>query len=165
MKRNCCTCLTKIEREDAPILTMGAYGNPKCLCDHCASLVENITLGREYGGITAAMQELTDRMSAANIDDRVTVATVTEMLTESAQRAQKIKEGTYDFSEDEVEDDEGFDEIPEELRETEEDKKLDEKEAAINAKFDKFLNWAWLVVGILFVLVLGWRLIDTFLLK
>lgn len=161
MKRNCCTCLRRIENEDAPVLTMGAYGTPKVLCDDCAALVETITLGKDYDSITAAMQQLTEVMSASNVDDRVTVETVTVMLEESAKRAQKIKEGTYDFALDEVED--GFDEIPEELQETEEDRLLDEKEKAASERFDKFMNWAWIGVGIAAGAFIIWKIVEMFI--
>ena len=104
-------------------------------------------------------------MSKSNIDDRVTVATVTEMLADSAKRAQKIKEGTYDFSLDDAEEAEGFDEIPEELQETEEDRLLDKKEKAANEKFDKFMNWMWIGVGIGAAGFLIWKIIETFFLN
>lgn len=148
MKRNCSTCLKRIENEEAPVLAMGAYGTPKLLCDECAELIEKMTLSKDYDEITEAINSIAGKMSAANIDDRVTLDTMTDMLESSAKRAQKIKDGTYDFALDEVEADEGFDEIPEELRETEEDRLLDEKEAEANAKFDKFLNWTWIGVAI-----------------
>ena len=160
MRKICCTCLARIENEDAPVLTMGAYGNPKLLCDECASLVETMSYGKEYDTVVAAMDSLTARMSAANVDDRFTVATVTEMLSECAERAQKIKEGSYDFSLDEERANEGMDEIPEELQETEEDRLLDEKEAASNAKFDKVMNWLWIGVGIGAVGFIIWKLVD-----
>ena len=127
---------------------MGAYGTPKLLCDECAELIEKMTLSKDYDEITEAINSIAGKMSAANIDDRVTLDTMTDMLESSAKRAQQIKDGTYDFALDEVEADEGFDEIPEELRETEEDRLLDEKEAEANAKFDKFLNWTWIGVAI-----------------
>ena len=160
----CCTCLRRIENEDAPVLTMGGYGTPKLLCDDCAALVETVTRGTNYDEITEAMKTLTARMSASNVDDRYTVATMTNLLAESAERAQQIKEGTYDFALDDVEE-EGFDEIPEELRETEEDRLLDEKDAAEAAKFDKIMNWLWVGVGIAAALLLIWKLIEAFLLK
>lgn len=160
MAKICCTCLSRIENEDAPVLTMGAYGNPKLLCDECAALVETMSFGKDYNEVVAAMDGLTARMSSSNVDDRVTVATVTEMLNECADRAQKIKEGTYDFSLDEQKENEGFEEVPEELRETEEDKLLDEKEAEANAKFDKVMNWMWIGVGIAAVGFIIWKLID-----
>lgn len=163
-RKNCSTCLTRITNDDAPVLIMGAYGTPKLLCDECAALVETITLGRDYDEITSAMQTLTERMSAANIDDRFTVNTVTKILSDSAVRAQKIKEGTYDFALDEEVEDESFDEIPEELKETEEDRLLDEKEAEENAKFDKLMNKTWIIVGAVAVGYIIWRIVEAFLL-
>lgn len=165
MVRNCCTCLARIENEDAPVLTMSAYGNPKLLCDECAELVEVANYGKDYNSIVEAMDNLTARMSAANIDDRFTVETVTEMLAQSAERAQKIKDGTYDFSLDEAKENEGLEDIPEELQETEEDRLLDEKDAEAIAKFDKVMNWLWVGVGIAAAGLIIWKLIDTFLLK
>ena len=161
MKRNCCTCLRRVENEDAPVLTMGAYGTPKVLCDDCAALVETINFSKEYDDIIAAMNELTDTMSSSNVDDRVTVETVTVMLSDSAKRAQKIKEGTYDFALDEVE--EGFDEVPEELQETEEDRLLDEKDKAASEKFDKLMNWAWIAVGIAAAAFVIWKIVEMFI--
>ena len=158
MGKVCCTCLTRLENEDAPVLTMGAYGTPKLLCDNCAALIETVTLGTDYDEITEAMNTLTEVITKSNADDRKVVDAVTEILERSAKRAQQIKEGTYDFALDEV--DEGFDEIPEELQETEEDRLLDEKEAASNAKFDKIMNWLWLGVGVLAGAFAIWKVIE-----
>ena len=163
MGKICCTCLKRIENDDAPVLTMGAYGTPKLLCDDCAALVEAVTLGTDYDEITQAMNELTDVITKSNADDRKVVSAITEILEQSAKRAQQIKEGTYDFSLDEV--DEGFDEIPEELQETEEDRLLDEKEAESNAKFDRLMNWLWLGVGVLACAFLVWRVVDILFLS
>ena len=165
MRRNCCTCLTRVDDENASVLTMGAYGTPKCLCEECATLIDTVTLGTDYDEITSAMEEITKKMSDANIDDRVTVSTMTELLARSAERAQKIKDGEYDFSMDEVSDGESFEEIPEELKETEEDRLLDEKEAAAGAKFDKVLNIIWIIVGAAAGSYLIWRLVDHFFIK
>lgn len=142
---------------------MGAYGNPKCLCPECASLVEEITLGRDYDGITTAMETITKKMSKANVDDGATVSTMTALLADSAERAQKIKEGTYDFSLDEEKEDEGIDEIPEELQETEEDRILDEKDAEANRKFDKVMNWIWVGVAAVALFVIAWRITQAFM--
>ena len=162
VRKICSTCLRRIENDDAPVLTMGAYGTPKLLCDDCAALVDTITLGKDYDEISDAMQKLTGRMSASNVDDRFTIATVTEILSDSAVRAQQIKDGTYDFALDEAKEDESFDEVPEELRETEEDRLLDEKDAEANAQFDKFMNKMWIVVGIAAAGVLIWKIIERF---
>ena len=165
MKRNCCTGLTRLEDDsNAPVLTMGAYGTPKCLCEHCASLVETITLGRDYDEITSAMEAITAKMSASNVDDRATVTAMTDLLAASAERAQQIKDGTYDFSLDEESaDEDSFDEIPEELRETEEDKELDKKDEEAMKKFDKVLNILWIIVGIFALGIIAWRIIQGFI--
>ena len=68
MGKNCCTCLSRIENDYAPVLTMGAYGTPKLLCDDCAALVETITYGRDYDEITEAMSTLTDVITRSNAD-------------------------------------------------------------------------------------------------
>ncbi len=161
MQRNCATCLTKVDDENASILTMGAYGTPKCLCEDCAALVETMTGGREYDAITSAMDALTEKMSKANIDDRVTVATVTELLADSARRAEAIKDGTYDFSADGLEDEESFEEIPDELKETEEDRLLDEKDAEEAKKIDKMINYMWIGVGIAVLIFAIYKLIEA----
>ena len=72
--------------------------------------------------------------------DSFTLDTVNGIIAEATERAKKIEAGEYDFSLDEQ--GESFDELPEELRESEEDRLLDEKEAEKLAKFDKFFNWA-----------------------
>ena len=162
MRRNCCTCLRRVENEDAPILTMGAYGNPKVLCDDCANLVETINFGKDYNDITAAMQKLTDTMSASNVDERVVMETVTNMLEDCAKRAQKIKEGTYDFALDDQSDVEEY-ELPTELHETEEDRLLDEKDKAASEKFDKLMNWAWIGVGIAVAAIVIWKIVGLFI--
>ena len=165
MGKICCTCLTRFENDDAPVLTMGAYGTPKLLCPRCAQLVETLTLGREYGDIASAMEQITDVMGKANVDDRITVETMTDLLSSSAERAQKIKLGEYDFSLDEEDNEsseDSFDDIPEELQETEEDRLLDEKEAEALKKFDKFLNYAWIGVGIAVVILIIIKLVQSF---
>ena len=79
---------------------------------------------------------------------------------------QKIKLGEYDFALDEIADqsgNEGFDDIPEELKETEEDRLLDEKEAEALKKFDKVLNWLWAGVGVFAAVVIIIKLVQLFL--
>lgn len=154
-RRNCCICLTPVT-DDSPILTMGAYGTPKCLCDDCAAHIENMTRGTDYDSIVESMDAITAKMSKSNVDDKVTVTTVTEMLVDSAKRAQAIRNGTYDFSLDADEEDY---EIPEDMRETEEDRVLDEAERKSNEKFDRIMNWVWAAVLILFVGFAVWWLV------
>ena len=153
-RKSCSICLSPITNEEAPVLTMGAYGTPKLLCDECAAEIENMTRGTDYDSIVASMDEISHRMSESNVDDRVTMTAVTEMLVDSAKRAQAIREGTYDFSLDELEEEDY--EIPEDMKETEEDRLLDEKERESSERLDKFMNWVWLGVLIGVVGFLVW---------
>ena len=153
-RKSCSICLSPITNEEAPVLTMGAYGTPKLLCDECAAEIENMTRGTDYDSIVASMDEISHRMSESNVDDRVTMTAVTEMLVDSAKRAQAIREGTYDFSLDEIEEEDY--EIPEDMKETEEDRLLDEKERESSERLDKFMNWVWLGVLIGVVGFLVW---------
>ena len=150
---NCAICLKPIDMDTAPVLTMGAYGTPRCLCDECAADVEAFTRGTDYDTIAAAMDAVSERMSRANIDDKATVTCMTDMLGTAAVRANAIKDGSYDFSLD-VEEEEYI--IPEELRESEEDRALDEKEAREKEKWDKVMNWFWLVALVGVVAFIIW---------
>jgi len=160
VKRLCATCLEPVLSEDADILVMSSYGSPKCLCDDCASLFNRAATDRDPDKIVASMDRITKKMSDKNIDDKLTVSTVTRLFEGFAKRAGAIKRGEWDFSRDEEDtnDAEGFEEIPEELRETEEDKALDEREAELVGKVDKVLNWVWAGVLIGVVAFVIWRL-------
>ena len=158
--KQCVICDKIVEREDAPILAMGAYGNPKLLCDECADDIETVTTDRDYEKIADAMARLGDKM--ANFDpDSMTYRIVSVIMAKAAARAKAIKAGTYDFALDEVEE-EGFDEIPEELLETEEDRALDEQDEEAQRKFDSVFNWVsfgLVTAAVLFVL---YRLLVTY---
>ena len=152
----CAICLSPIDVDTAPVLVMGAYGNPRCLCDDCAEHVENITRGRDYDSLIESMDEISARLSASNVDDGLTVGTVTNMLVTAAKRATAIKEGTYDFSLD-AEEEEYI--IPDELKESEEDRALDEKEENDRKKFDKIMNWVWAAVAVATLVFILWKFV------
>ena len=154
--KQCVICDKAIEREDAPILGMSGYGNPKLLCDECAEDIETVTSERDCDKIAEAMARLSEKMSDFD-PDSMTYAIVSDIMARAAERAKAIKDGTYDFALDEV--DEGFDEIPDELQETEEDRLLDEKEAESNAKMDRIINWMWIGVGALACAFIIWKII------
>ena len=145
-KKICAICHALTTTEDTPILTIGGFGTPRYLCDSCSSDIEIATRSHVYEEITAAMESITANMSEKGADDPVTLECVTDMLEDAATRATEIKEGTYDFSLDEVEPEDELEELPEELLESEEDRLLDEKEAEEQKKLDGFLNWVWLGV-------------------
>ena len=164
----CSICGKAIEREDAPVLTISGYGNPRYLCDECSAEMDLAMSSRDPEEIEANIKVLGDKMNACN-DDHAAAA-MYSFIGVACDRLVKIKEGTYDFSVDEkmkemVEGESSFDEIPEELQETEEDKLLDEKEAAANAKFDKLMNKLWIVLGAGAGAYIIWKLISTYLIK
>ena len=131
---------------------MGGFGNPKYLCDECASDLDTITSSKDITEIETAMDKVSRKLSLSNQDDQLTIDTIKDIFSESGERAKKIKEGTYDFSEDEAVE-EGMLEVPDELCETEEDRALDEKEANAGKLLDKIFNWIYLAI---FVGVIAW---------
>ena len=163
--KKCCICERIIENEDAPVLAMGAVGNPKLLCDECAGLLDDATMSREIEKIEGSMEEISRRMSDGN-PDRVTFNIVSQLMAKAAARGKAIKQGQYDFALDEQveEDEEAMEEIPEELLETEEDRELDRKDEEKMKKFDKFYNGMLIGAGIGFLGVLIWKLVERFFL-
>ena len=162
----CTICDVELISEEPKILTMGAYGTPKYLCLCCSDDIDEATRGKDIDSIAAAMDRLGKRMAETN-PDKLTFDTVNTIMESAAERAKRIKEGTYDFSldDEESDDDDGFDEIPEELLETEEDRELDRADEEVLRKFDKFYN---ILVGVLSAAFVGfvvWRIVDTFFLK
>ncbi len=137
----CSVCLKNIDREDAPILTMGHFGNPRLLCDECDRLVETIVRSRDTDAAEAAMARLGKTISDNSIDDIAVIEATEEIFKSASERISKIKDGSYDFTLDGEEDSEDeLLEIPEELLETEEDKKKTEAEAEYNRKFNKVMD-------------------------
>ncbi len=157
---NCCICSRPIEREDAPVLSMGAVGNARLLCDSCAQLLDTATLGESIEEISSAMDEIGNLM--ANGDpDTVTFNEVKSIMHNASERAKAIKDGSYDFSLDEAENDEGFDEIPEDMLESEEDIEQDIIEEEKNKKFNKVYNIILICMAALTVGFIIWRVIDA----
>ena len=156
---NCAVCQNKIEREDAPVISMG-FGNPRFICEDCESDFETATLSQDTDEIAAAMDRIGAKLSATD-PDVGTYKAVDAILKKAASRARKIQDGEYDFSLDEAESEE-LTEIPEELCETEEDRILDEKDRVKNEKFDKVFNY--FAIGAIAAVVgfLVYRLLDIY---
>lgn len=154
----CCICDRNIDREDASALFMGGAGNAHLLCDECESLLNTATLGRDVEEIKQAMGKLGRLMADGNPDD-ATFSLISRMMLDAADRAKAIKEGNYDFALDESAE-EGFDEIPEELRESEEDIELDRIDEEKNKKFDKFYNGVIIGASIVLGLFLAWKILE-----
>jgi hypothetical protein len=157
MQKLCCICKKTVDSETSPILTVGGYGNAKYLCDECAADLDTATTARDFDVIKSAMDSIGEKMGKNNIDDDLVIATVGELFIGAKKRAKAIAAGEYDFSSEDEDSDtvtadeqtdssedgeekEEFD-IPEELRETDEDKELDAKEKKQGAFYDKIFNW------------------------
>ena len=135
---SCAICGRPVDKENAPILTMGGYGNPRYVCEHCSADLEVVTEGTDAEKINLAINSLADKISKKNTDDSATLNTLSEILKDGRERAETIKNGgVVDTAEvDECE----MDDIPEHLAETEEDKAKDTRDAAKNAKIQKILD-------------------------
>lgn len=136
----CCLCGKDIDKSTADVLTMGSYGNPRYLCDECAKAIDEATTSKDLTEIKAAIAKLGDLLPHAAERDGAVFKTMNPLLSGAVKRAEKIEAGTYDFALDDATDAESFDEIPEELLETEEDRELDERDERAQKKFDKILN-------------------------
>jgi hypothetical protein len=100
-----------------------------------------------------------------NDPDPVTLAIVSQLLLKASDRAVAMKEGKYDFAlDDQPVEEDGFEEIPEDLQETEEDKEKDRIEEEKTKKFDKVYNIILIALCVIFVGFLIWNIIDKFLL-
>ena len=160
----CSICNSEINCDEPAILTMGAYGNPRYICEECSQDLDIVTLGKDVSDISSAMERIGKKMAASD-PDKQTYTTVTGLMAIAHDRAQKIKSGEYDFSLDEsLEEEDGFDEIPEELAESEEDKEKDRIDEEKQKRFDKFYNYALIGVGIGAALFIIWKIVDAFLL-
>lgn len=149
MKKGICSiCHKEVNAEDAPILTMGNFGTPRYLCDECDELLVEATTGKSYEEISSACDKISKTLAAISNDDEVVLEELNGILSSAAQRAKEISLGTYDFSLDEnLEEATGEEEdIPEELKETEEDRALDEKEAKTNKVIDTIISWAAVLI-------------------
>ena len=138
-QKKCTVCKVMFDGESAAVLTMSGFGNARYICPECEELMDTATLGKDYVQIKEAIDSLGER---ASIDaaDGVAFDAFTEIIGGAVERAEKIKNGEYDFSLDE-QTDEGFEEVPEELCESEEDRALDEKDAKVSAVVDKVTSW------------------------
>lgn len=162
--KSCSICKAPIESENPSVLTMGGYGNPRYVCECCDGELERMLHSREPAEVQDAMRVLGDHLARTGCEDNAVIKTMEEMIRGATARAEAIREGTYDFSEDEPESaEEEMIEIPEELRETEEDRALDEREEAKAKKMDKIMDYAWIVLLVLFGAAFAYLLIRRFI--
>ena len=159
---NCCICERDVEREDAPILAMGGAGYARVLCEECDRELQVATRGHDVEEIKEAINSLSNKLANGE-PDTVTYRMMNEILITATQRAMEIKDGTYDFARDDEEDNEGFDEIPEELLESEEDIELDKKDEEKAKKFDKVYSIILTISLIALGGMIVWRIIQALL--
>ena len=159
---NCCICERDVEREDAPILAMGGAGYARVLCEECDRELQVATRGHDVEEIKEAINSLSNKLANGE-PDAVTYRMMNEILVTATQRAMEIKDGTYDFARDDEEDNEGFDEIPEELLESEEDIELDKKDEEKAKKFDKVYSIILTISLIALGGMIVWRIIQALL--
>ena len=57
----CSICGKAIEREDAPVLTISGYGNPRYLCDECSAEMDLAMSSRDPEEIEATVKVLGDK--------------------------------------------------------------------------------------------------------
>lgn len=153
--KKCTICKNIFDGENASILTMSGFGNARLICPECAELLDRATLDTDCDRITEAMEKLSER-NAIDPADSDAVSAFTNILNTAAVRAEQIKKGEYDFSLDGEDSECEFEEIPDELKESEEDRALDEKEAKQSAVMDKISTWvcgAVLVGAVIYVIV------------
>ena len=146
---SCAICKREIDMETAPIIAMGGFGHPRCICDGCAEKLDIMNTSLDTEEIKAAMKYVADTMASNTDDDMVAHNAVKVILVEAGARVEKITNGTYteESNEEELLD------VPEELEETEEDRELDRQEEIKNKKLDSIFNW--ISIGILAAAVIG----------
>ena len=120
---------------------MGGYGNPKCACESCEALIDTATTSRDPEKISEACKSLGEALTAGNTGDEQIIDTVNDIIRSASERGAAIKEGTYDFALDEADAEDEFD-ITDDLKESEEDRKKDERDEKVAKIIDTALSWA-----------------------
>ena len=141
MNKLCCICHHPLNNEDAPVIAMGGYGNPKCACESCEALIDTATTSRDPEEISEACKSLGEALTAGNTGDEQIIDTVNDIIRSASERGAAIKEGTYDFALDEADAEDEFD-ITDDLKESEEDRKKDERDEKVAKIIDTALSWA-----------------------
>lgn len=136
----CCICRAPITKEDAPVIAMSAYGNPKCVCGKCEDLIDKATLSHEPEEIANACNTLGEALTRGNTCDEQVIDAVNEIIYNATERGAAIEDGTYDFALDEAKNEPEF-EITEDLMETELDRQLDEIDRKTYKTIDTILSW------------------------
>ncbi len=141
---------------------MSGFGNPRHICPECENDLDEATLSKEPTVISEAIERIGKKIQAANNDDKLILETVSAIIENATERGEMIRNGVYDFENDETPEEEVSEEVPEELLETEEDKELDKREKQANEKLDKIINWVTLGIFIAALGFIAYRLLTRF---
>lgn len=143
----CALCHRQIDNDDPAVLALSGYGVPRKICSACEHLIDTADTSHEYDEIKAATDEIGALIESSAIDDGVVLDALSGILSSAAERAKKIKTGTYDFQEDEKQGDSDIpDEVPEELRESEEDRAAEEAEEERARKVGKIMDYIYIAL-------------------
>ena len=159
MNKICSVCHCEFESESADVLAFGAFGAARYLCDGCAKDFDETATGKEISEIDGAIDRISKKMMSARVDDEIVLSTVKEIMIAARERREKIRAGEYDFSEDE---EMSAEEIPEELRETEEDVETERLEAEKNKRYDKITNIVCVIFLILALGFFAYRILTSY---
>ena len=143
----CAICKREVDPELAPMLTMSGFGVPRYTCEECAADFDAATGSTDVDAVSAALDRIGKKLPLVDVDDKVTLAAVADIIKNAKERAEKIQNGTYDFSLDTPEEEK----ILDELLESEEDRELDRRDAEKAKKIDVFMNYVCIgaVIGAL----------------
>ncbi len=158
--KTCALCRKEFEKDEPAVLTMTALGNPKYLCEDCERDLDEATLSHEPKAISEAIERIGAKLVRENNSDKLVLDTVDNIISGARERAELIESGDYDFESDAAE--EELDDVPDELKESEEDRARDEAEAETAKKVDKVVNIICIAAVIAAVGYLVYRLITFF---
>lgn len=151
-RKRCSVCTRDIESDEPAILVMGAYASPRYLCSECEEDFDLLTTAADAELVGKTVEKIYKKLVDSNCTDEIVLEAVDEIKSSTAQR---ISGETCEQSEEELV------EIPEELRESEEDiaeAKREEERAKI---FDKVMNIVLAVALTGFAIFLIWYLIAV----
>ena len=159
MAKYCVICKRPIENEDPAILTMGGYGVPKYICEDCEHTIDAMNESTDTEEVRASCRKLGEALTHGDTGDENVIKTVNSLIADASERAARIDDGSYIPEENAESTDEEFD-ITEDLKETEEDRLLDEKEAEVNKKINTITTWVSIGVIVLFLGLFLYRLLS-----
>lgn len=150
----CSVCQQQFESEAPDVLTFTKKGAAKLICPHCKEIYETASFSRDPDEAATAIKEL--REITAQNHDAIVLDLFAETFPEMEARVTAIRDGSYDFSLDELSDED--DGIPEEYKQDPEEA-AEEARLAEEAKritpIDRIITALWIVVGIVATISLG----------